>query len=55
MTSVIGHLTGAVFPSEYEADWFYPAPDTLFTAPVSVEVDNVSSLPVGFSSSLTFY
>lgn len=43
MTSVVGHLTNAVVPSEYEADWAYPPPESLFTAPVSVEVDKVGN------------
>lgn len=41
MTSVSGHLTELVFGAEYK-DWRYPPPQSLFEAPVSVNIDNVS-------------
>ncbi|KAI1340519.1 DNA topoisomerase [Xylariaceae sp. FL0016] len=37
MTAVMGHVTSAVFPSEYN-DWRYPPPDRLFDAPVNIVV-----------------
>jgi DNA topoisomerase III len=41
MTSVIGHLTDAVFDDEYERDWNYPPPESLFSAQVHIKVDKV--------------
>ncbi|KAI2470430.1 prokaryotic type I DNA topoisomerase [Annulohypoxylon bovei var. microspora] len=35
MTSVLGHLTSAVFPAEYKS-WEYPPPERLFDAPVNI-------------------
>jgi hypothetical protein len=43
MTSVLGHITTAVFPPEYK-DWRHPPPDRLFDCPVNTvyaEVGNV--------------
>lgn len=41
MTSVSGHLTATKFDDEFERDWSYPPPDTLFEAPVRVKVEEV--------------
>lgn len=41
MTSVSGHLTAAKFDDEFERNWSYPPPDTLFEAPVRVKVEEV--------------
>ncbi|KAI5859394.1 DNA topoisomerase [Durotheca rogersii] len=35
MTSVLGHITSAVFPAEYRK-WEYPPPERLFDAPVNI-------------------
>ncbi|KAI1634127.1 DNA topoisomerase [Biscogniauxia mediterranea] len=35
MTSVLGHITSAVFPPQYKK-WDYPPPDHLFDAPVNI-------------------
>ncbi|KAI1478944.1 prokaryotic type I DNA topoisomerase [Daldinia eschscholtzii] len=35
MTSVLGHITSAVFPPEYKR-WDHPPPDRLFDAPVNI-------------------
>ncbi|KAI1097527.1 prokaryotic type I DNA topoisomerase [Jackrogersella minutella] len=35
MTSVLGHLTSAVFPPDYKS-WEYPPPERLFDAPVNI-------------------
>ncbi|KAI1808598.1 prokaryotic type I DNA topoisomerase [Daldinia bambusicola] len=35
MTSVLGHITSAVFPPEYKR-WEHPPPDRLFDAPVNI-------------------
>jgi len=45
MTAVSGHLTEAKFPNEFEQDWNYPPPDSLFAAPVNVKVAEVCDLP----------
>ncbi|KAI1500688.1 DNA topoisomerase [Biscogniauxia marginata] len=37
MTSVLGHITAAVFPPQYKK-WDYPPPDQLFDAPVNIVV-----------------
>ncbi|KAI1772366.1 prokaryotic type I DNA topoisomerase [Hypoxylon cercidicola] len=37
MTSVLGHITEAVFPAEYKK-WDYPPPERLFDAPVNIIV-----------------
>ncbi|PKS06825.1 hypothetical protein jhhlp_006901 [Lomentospora prolificans] len=39
MTCVTGHLTGMVFPAAF-SNWTYPPPDSLFTAPVTTQVDD---------------
>ncbi|RDL40728.1 uncharacterized protein BP5553_00707 [Venustampulla echinocandica] len=38
MTAVIGHLTQAHFDEEYEKSWNFPPPQSLFAAPVRVNV-----------------
>lgn len=38
MTAVSGHLTDARFDPEIETDWDYTLPQTLFDAPVRVQV-----------------
>jgi DNA topoisomerase-3 len=45
MTCVSGHLTEARFDPEYEQDWQYPPPESLFGAPVRVKVDRVCASP----------
>lgn len=40
MTAVSGHLTQARFDDEYEQNWDHPPPESLFTAPVRVKVDD---------------
>lgn len=35
MTSVLGHVTSAVFPVAYKK-WEYPPPERLFDAPVNI-------------------
>jgi hypothetical protein len=42
MTSVLGHLTDAVFGPGYN-DWKYPPPGRLFDAPVQVIIKEVCS------------
>ncbi|ORY70161.1 DNA topoisomerase [Pseudomassariella vexata] len=37
MTSVLGHITELVFPSEYK-DWRHPPPERLFDAPVNTVI-----------------
>lgn len=45
MTSVLGHITTAEFPSEYKK-WDYPPPERLFDAPVNVVVSTVRIFPM---------
>lgn len=40
MTSVLGHITSAVFPAEYKS-WEYPPPERLFDAPVHIITSEV--------------
>lgn len=41
MTAVIGHLTQAQFDEEHGKDWNFPPPQSLFSAPVRVNVVKV--------------
>jgi DNA topoisomerase-3 len=45
MTSVLGHLTGLEFNSEYK-QWSYPPPERLFSAKVETVVPEVSWISV---------
>jgi hypothetical protein len=55
MTCVSGHLTEAKFPEEYERDWSFPPPESLFGAPVNVEVVGVSLSWHSMNISLTHF
>lgn len=46
MTAVTGHLTSTDFNSGYK-NWSYPPPVTLFGAPITTFVSNVSITDVG--------
>jgi hypothetical protein len=41
MTCVSGHLTDVHFDAAIEKDWHHPAPESLFAAPVRVDVKEV--------------
>lgn len=54
MTGVLGHLTNLEFPSEYK-NWNHPPPESLFTAPVIISVNEVhASVPEASSPSRAY-